>query len=396
MTLNQVIASKIVIFSHFATTGACEELRDWLVMMSTREVVYVAFPFGSCSDRFIRVERYREGQLIQRKCSLFRLRLPEPVAYAKDFVYALLYAVRFARGADVLVAGDNLLAWAGALSRCVSRVMRTVYYMIDYTPLRYSNKLLNSLYYFVDRQAAYRSDAVWPLTPQIIQGRFDAGRLDPHRVRWYTVPYGSHPVDQGATPASFTVTNVVYMGDLVRNKGAELFVPMARALKRLVPDFTFTVIGGGQYLSALRAEVEQAGLQDHFTILGFVASIHEVVAHLVRGGVAIAPYYPDDANSFTFFADPGKIKVYLGCGLPIVLTDVPPIAKTLEAEGAGRIAAYDPADMAAQIASLMRSPDYPRRRADALRMGQACEWGKLFVEAFVRLDEKCSTERESA
>jgi glycosyltransferase involved in cell wall biosynthesis len=395
VTLDQVIASKIVIYSHFATTGACEELRDWLVSIGVREVVYVAFPFGRCPDCFIRVEHYRQGQLIKVRHSLFRFKLPDSVAYAKDFAYALLYAVRFARGADVLVAGDNLLAWAGALSRCVSRARRIVYYMIDYTPVRYGHRFLNSLYYWVDRQAACRADAVWPLTPQIIRGRFDAGRLDPHRVRWYTVPYGSHPVAQGAAPASFTVTNVVYMGDLVRNKGAELFVPMARELKRIVPDFTFTVIGGGQYLPTLRAEVEQAGLQDHFTILGFVASIHEVVAHLVKGGVAIAPYYPHDSNSFTFFSDPGKIKVYLGCGLPIVLTDVPPIAKTLEAEGAGRIASYDAADMAVQVAALMRSPDYLRRRADALRMGQDSEWGKLFVEAFSRLGGGCSTGRES-
>lgn len=396
MTLNQIAAQKVIIFSHFATTGACEELRDWLVSIGAREVVYVAFPFGSCPDRFIRVEHYRDGQLTQVSRSLFRLKLPEPVAYAKDFAYALLYAVRFARGADVLVAGDNLLALAGALSRCISRARRIVYYMIDYTPARYANRLLNSLYYFVDRQAAYHADAVWPLTPQIIQGRFDAGRLDERRVRWYTVPYGSHPVAAGAGHSAFDVTNVVYMGDLVRNKGAELFVPMARELRRLVPDFTFTVIGGGKYLQTLREEVQRAGLQDHFVICGFVESIHAVVAQLVKGGVAIAPYYPLDTNSFTFFSDPGKIKVYLGCGLPIVLTDVPPIAKTLEAEGAGRIAAYDAADMAAKVAALMRSPDYLRIRAHALRLGQACEWRVLFADAFSRLDGACATGRESA
>lgn len=351
VTVEQLIDGKIVIFSHYATTGACEELRDWLVGLGAREVVYVAFPFGRNPDRFIRAERYCRGSLAEKRHSWFRLKLPEPLAYAKDFLYAACYALRFGRGADALVAGDNLLALAGSVTRRLARIRWLVYYMIDYTPVRYENRLLNAAYYFVDRLAAYRSDRVWPLTDAMIQARFKAGRLDERRVRWDVVPYGSHPVDSAAA-AACDIRHVVYMGDVVRSKGAELFVPFALELKRRVPDFTFTVIGGGRDLDGLRADVEHAGLREQVVLRGFVESIGEVVALLVKGGVAIAPYCPGDANSFTFYSDPGKIKVYLGCGLPVVLTDVPPIARAVEREGAGRIAAYDAAALAEQVASL--------------------------------------------
>ena len=386
VTLEQIKNGKIVIFSHYATTGACEELRDWLRHIKAGDVVYVAFPFGQNPDRFIRVERYRNGELIEKCRSLFGMRLPEPLAYAKDFLYALCYAARFGRRAEVLVAGDNLLALAAVTSRCLSRVRRVVYYMIDYTPVRYANRMLNGLYYFVDRLAASCADAVWPLTEQMIRARFDAGRLDERRVRWYSVPYGSHPVEEDAA-ARFCPTNVVYMGDVVRNKGAELFVPLALELKRLVPACTFTVIGGGRDLAGLRDDVEKAGLTASFELCGFVAAMDDVVNRLVKGGVAIAPYYPFDVNSFTFYSDPGKVKVYLGCGLPIVLTNVPPIALTIEREGAGLIATYDAAEMAAKVASLMRSPEYSRYRDNARRLGWECAWDKVFLKAFERLDE---------
>jgi len=395
MKLAQFANKKVAIFSHYATTGACEELRDWLKRGDIQELVYIAFPFGSSRDRFIRVQQYRGEKLVRDRRSLFGLRMPEPLAYTKDFVYALLYAFRFAHGADVVVAGDNLLALACALSRPLSGIKRVVYYMIDYSPVRYANRCLNAFYYLVDRWAAYRADAVWPLTPQIIRGRFDSGRLDEKRVRWCTVPYGSHSVKAGVG-IGFKGTNVVYMGDVVRNKGAELFVPIARELKRRIPDFTFTVIGGGKDLPALRDEVEKAGLQSHFNICGFVASMDDVVAQLVTGGVAIAPYYPFDTNSFTFFSDPGKVKVYLGCGLPIVMTDVPPIAKTLEGEGAGHIAAYDAADFAEKVASLMLSPDYRKYRENARRLGRQYEWDRVFSEAFAQLDCACVTGRSPA
>ena len=385
MTPGQLADKKIVIFSHYATTGACEELRDWLRGLKIRELVYVAFPFGSNRDRSIRVACFRDGERAKEYRSMFRLKLPEPLAYAKDLIYALFYAVRFARGADVLVAGDNLLALAGLLTRWLTGVRQVVYYMIDYTPIRYANRLLNALYYGVDRFAATHVDAVWPLTEPIIRGRFDSKRLDERHVRWYTVPYGSHP--QTETPvSSYERKRVVYMGDVVRNKGAELFVPLARELKRLIPDFRFTVIGGGKDLPALREEVSKAGLAGHFEFCGFIENIADVVVRLTGAGVAIAPYYPFDANSFTFFSDPGKVKVYLGCGLPVVLTDVPPIAKDIEKQGAGRIARYEPADFANGIASILGDEDYLQIRENARRLGGHYAWPKVFAEAFARLD----------
>lgn len=386
MTLDRLADKKIVIFSHYATTGACEELRDWLRALKVRELVYVAFPFGSNRDGFIRVEHFSRGEPVKACRSLFRLKMPEPLAYAKDLFYAVLYALRFARGADVLVAGDNLLATAGVLTRWLTGVRHTVYYMIDYTPVRYANRLLNRLYYGVDRFAASRADAVWPLTERIIQGRFESGRLDPLRVRWYAVPYGSHP-QAAMSEAACDRKRVVYLGDVLRNKGAELFVPMARELQRLVPGFRMTVIGGGKDLPALREEVCKAGLEACFELCGFVEDIAEVVGRLTSAGAAVAPYYPFDANSFTFFSDPGKVKVYLGCGLPIVLTDVPPIAKVIEKEGAGKIARYDAAEFANALAAILGAEGYPQVREQARRLGERYAWDKVFAEAFARLYE---------
>ena len=387
VTPAQLVNQKVVVFSHYATTGACEELRDWLLGLKSKEVVYIAFPFGPNRERAIRVDRFCGGERVSARRSWWRLKLPEPLAYAKDFFYALLYAVRFARGADVLVAGDNLLTLAAVLTRRLTGVGHVAYYMIDYTPVRYANRLMNALYYAVDRWAACGADAVWPLTPQIMRGRFESGRLDERRVRWYAVPYGSHP--QAAVPAAERACKrVVYMGDVLHSKGAELFVPMARELKRLVPDFRFTVIGGGKDLQALRDEAKESGLDGCFEIYGFVERIEDVLHRLADSDVAIAPYYPSDANSFTFFSDPGKIKVYLGCGLPIVLTDVPPVARELEKEGAGKIARYEAAEFAKAVAAVLEDATCSRMRVNARRLGERYAWPKVFTEAFARLDEE--------
>lgn len=372
---------KIVIFSHYSTTGACEELRDWLQERKVRDVVYVSFPFGSTQDHHIRVTHYRQGVFNQQKTSFFCFKTPEPLAYVKDLLYAILYGLRFARHADLAVGGDNLLSLALLIIRKIARIRTIVYYMIDYTPRRYGNPLLNEMYYFVDRLAATHADIVWPLTSAMIQGRFKAGRLSEEKVHWHVVPYGSHPVGIDAI-RSHDRKRIVYMGDVVRNKGAELFVPMAIELKRIIPGFRLTIIGGGRDLPALREAVRSAGLEDQVELLGFIKEFKDVVDHLTGAGVAIAPYYPEDPNNFTFYADPGKIKVYLGCGLPIVLTEVPPIAKEIENHDAGKLARYDAVDFARAIVCIIERRDYEAIRERAWQLGAACSWPKVLGEAF--------------
>ena len=376
--LDSIRDSKIVIFSHYCATGACEELRDWLNKGGVREVAYIAFPFGANPDRFVRVDCYAEGRHVRQVRSLFRLKLPEPLAYVKDFVYAVWYAWRFGRAADVLVAGDNLLTLACSFAG----IKRLVYYMIDYTPVRYASRLLNRIYCWVDRLASVRATQVWPLTEEMIRARFDAGQLNECDVRYQVVPYGCTPME-GVT---FDRKKVVYMGGVAKQKGAELFVPFALELKKRVPDFCFVIVGGGDGIAAVRDDVQKAGLQEQVTLLGFVESMQDVLEEIANASVAIAPYFPFDANSFTFYSDPGKIKTYLGCGLPIVLTDVPPIAKTLASEHVGKIASYDAVDFAEKVAEIMNEPDYNSVRIHTQDFGRRFDWDTVFQTALVKLD----------
>jgi len=66
-------------------------------------------------------------------------------------------------------------------------------------------------------------------------------------------------------------------------------------------------------------------LDNYFKIYGSINNHITIEKILMSCGIAIAPYSSIDKNNFSFYADPGKVKFYLGCGLPIVITDVPPI-----------------------------------------------------------------------
>jgi glycosyltransferase involved in cell wall biosynthesis len=108
----------------------------------------------------------------------------------------------------------------------------------------------------------------------------------------------------------------------------------------------------------------------------------EIANRLTRAAVGIAPYVPD-ALSFSNFADPGKIKIYLACGLPVIATSVPPIARTIQEDGAGTIIDYSVDAFASAVVGYLTDAVRARQaRESALVLAARFDWNAIFDEAF--------------
>lgn len=373
---------KAVILAHYAATGATEELRDWLNRKKVREVVYIAFPFMNSASSAVTVSVYRRGALVSSTSSIVRFKKPEPLSYIKDVLYGLWYGMRFCRGADIAVCGDNLLAFIGLCLTAIAGVKHVVYYMIDYTPVRYKNPVLNALYYALDRFAAYHAE-VWPLIEKTIRRRFEDGKLDELRVRsWQPVPYGTHL----SHAKRYDPRAIVYMGGLIKNKGAELFLPVLEELRRKDKRYRMVIVGAGDHLNELTDDIRRRKLAASVTLYGHILDFQKVLSILSLTGVGIAPYFPDDPNNFSYNTDMGKLKVYIGCALPVVVTDVPPFARVLAEKKAGRIARYDAKDIAEQVHTIVKA--HARYRKNARALGEQFTWEKIFTKAFAQLENK--------
>jgi glycosyltransferase involved in cell wall biosynthesis len=378
----QLMNRKIIIYAHFSGNGNTEELRDWLIRHRVQDLVYIAFPFGDCADSAIRLYRYQDGQLVEARRSLVCFKAPFVLSYLKDVLYGLLWGLRYGKNADWFFGGDNLLSLCGLLLRRLCRIKKVCYYMIDYTPRRYVSRLLNGLYYRIDRIAAEGCDEVWVLAQETIQGRFEDGRLTPETVRWKLVPYGTHAL-QVLLPESVRPNRLVYMGGLLESKGAHQLLEIYKAVLRRCPDTAppeMVIIGRGPLELLLRQQVAEQGLSGSVRILGYVENNRQMLAELAQGGIALAPYDPEDANSFSFYADAGKLKVYIGCGLPVVATDVPPFVREIAGHHAGRIASYDANDFAEQIDEIFHH--YEVYRTAALALSTEYNWDTVFTRAF--------------
>jgi glycosyltransferase involved in cell wall biosynthesis len=91
-------------------------------------------------------------------------------------------------------------------------------------------------------------------------------------------------------------------------------------------------------------------------------------------------------ETFTRYADPGKLKAYLAAGLPIVLTDVPPNAAELVGEAGAEIVDDDPAAVAEGLSRSLGSGElWLARRAAALAYARRFDWGTLLPDALEQL-----------
>jgi len=380
---------KATIFAHYqeGLSGFSDFLTEYFERHGTGEFVHVRFPFLYSSDGAISAQTGGKNTPVKSFKSLIRFYKPAPLSYLKDFLYALWWGLRFTRGSDVLLATSNILALAGIFLRAIGAVKKVVYVTIDYTPRRYANPLANWFYFLVDAAASHGADSVWAFSEKMIKSKMADGRVNASRLRWQIISSGNRSDRYAdARYQGYDRYRIAFLGGILKSKGAELFVPIVRNLvNRGMKELVLECAGGGA-VDFLRQEAVRAGLERNIIVHGPLKDYADVERIMFSCAAAIAPYYPHDPNSFTFFADPAKIKDYLGFGLPVVLTDVPPIVPDIIKAGAGLVAGYSAEDFADKILAIIADEEAcSQYRLRARTLGLQYSWTRIFERAFREL-----------
>jgi glycosyltransferase involved in cell wall biosynthesis len=366
---------KIAIVSNGFADGPAQALRDYLVAHDV-DVVTVFHPLTPEQGRQHRLATYGGGKQLDERVVTLPLR--PPASYALDPFVPLLPPK-----ADAWFGFNPLACARGLLPR---RAPRVVLWSVDFVPDRFGRGTLPTrLYDRLDRLSCRRADARVELSDTARDARNARHNLAGAAAQAHVVPMGAW-IDRVPTtpPEGYATRRVVFLGHLVTRQGVETLLD-AIAECRLPAD----VIGTGPLEHELRARARDLGVD--VTFHGYLAEHRDVERFLSCASVAVAPYRRSD-DSFTRYADPGKLKAYLAAGLPIVMTDVPPNAGDLAA-GAGAEIVDDAAGaLAAGIGRALASPQHWQARRDAaLAYARRFDWNVLLGDLLEKLDLKPST-----
>lgn len=371
----------IAIVAHVFASGPALDLEQYLEGKA-KGIIFIGHPFPFSKDKrsFLRI---REGEKVTIEKRGIGWKLPEPFGYFKDAFYTLFWISQQNKKVDLYVGSDGFSAYLGLLLKNMGKVKKVVFYTIDYVPQRFPNFVLNAIYHYFDRKCLEECNIVWNVSPKMEEARRELKGIGGEGYsRQITVPLGMW--DKRIPKLTFSQKEryrIAFLGHVLEKQGLDVVIESLPSVIKKIPKVQLIILGSGEHEQNLKTKVKRLKVEDYVDFRGFIPDHKDVEKELASSMVGIAMYKPVPEN-YTYFADPAKLKNYLSAGLPIILTDVPPIVRELEKQECAIISAYDKDELAKKIVKLLKDErilkDY---RKNALNFATQYDWDNVFQNA---------------
>jgi len=372
----------VVIASHEFATGPSQNLEEFCINKKTKKLLFLSHPLFYEEKPVDSWRYYEKGKMIKRQSKKIDFKI-NPLNYIKEIILNIFWVIRTDQKWDLYVGSDCLNAFSGIILKKLGKVKKTVYYCIDYVPERFQNKALNSIYHWIEIFCVKHSDVTWDLSPRMREAREKFHNLSfSYRSKQVLVPEGvwfgrikRYPIEKT------DLNSIIYSGQLAERLGVHKVIEAVPIIIKYLPNFKFIITGKGDYGKELEKLTKKLNVQKYIIFKGFIESHQELEKIIARCVVGVAPY-SDEEKTFSYYCDPSKTKVYMGCGLPVIMTDVFYNAKDIEKAGAGKIISYDPKDIAKTLISIVdNKKTLAKYKTSAVEYIQKYDWNIILNSA---------------
>jgi len=356
---------------------------DDLVYYLNREknvyITNIRHSFPDAKDRYSVLETYINGKKQKNLKSLDYYFLPDALIHFKELVFTMKWILNSKDRFDVYIGTDGLCTLFGLILKKLGKCRKVIYWSMDFVPLnRFNSKWRNFFYHKVNIFSCKNSDEVWDLSPRMALGRKKYLNIKHkdyklHRI----VPYGVWTDQIKTTFYSKCQKNtLVFMGHLLKKQGIDWIIKKIPDIVQEIPNFELKIIGDGNYKNQLERLVSVLGVKKYCKFLGRITNIN-LRNEIAKSAVAIAPYL-SSKDAYTYYADPGKVKTYLACGVPLLLTDLPWNAREIENRKCGLIILGDGSDLIDKLMYIMNPKINNEFRKNAINYSKNYDYEKIF------------------
>lgn len=307
------------------------------------------------------IDSYVSGRLTARH-RIRAIHSPSILRYIGDVAIGAFSLMRVSKTSmPYFIGADPLNALIGLILRKLGRVRKAVYYSVDYSPNRFSNRTLNRIYHYLDRLCAARSDFVWNVSSRITDMRSSLGVSDYRNLFVPNVP--STMAVSKFRNESRDINSIVTIGRLDEQQD---YKGLIRAILTLLDDYprlTLTIIGDGPLSGLLIDYVKEQRLDRVVRFTGFLSN-EQALRAISRSGIGCALY--SGAFQWNVYGDSMKCREYLALGLPILTNDTHSTVTDIREYGAGVICESDPISYADGLRSLLMGYEDYSSRAEQL------------------------------
>jgi glycosyltransferase involved in cell wall biosynthesis len=177
---------------------------------------------------------------------------------------------------------------------------------------------------------------------------------------------------------------LVFAGRLVPKKGADTLVAAMPAILSRHPSAHLTIVGDGPMAEQLKQDCRQLGIQDSVTFVGRVSN-DRLPGCFHQARLAVLPFRTPASGDLEGL---GLVTVEaIGCGLPVIVGDVPAIHDVVTHGQTGWLVNPDSAEALAQaVIHLLEHPEVAERLRDSARPALVARFDWSVVAAnYVRI-----------
>lgn len=372
--------NNFLIVAHKFLPQPDDDLVSYLKAKKKDNVIHILHYFPEAKDRKSELLWYRKGKLYKEHKSPDFIRFPESVVYLKELFFTLWWSITSRKKIDLYIGMDGMCSIFGLILKKIGVAKRVVYWSIDFVPeARFKQSWKNKIYKFINTLAIKNSDEVWDLSPRMITGRLKflnikRSEYKSHRI----VPYGvwSKKIKHYNYEKSQKYT-LVFMGHIMEKQGIDNVIIQIPSIIKKIPSFKFKIIGDGSYKKELISLAKTIKVNNYCHFFGKLDD-DRMRDEIAKSSVAIAPY-KDTNDNYSRYADPGKVKTYLACGVPVLLTNIPWNAKEIEENECGSIINNDGSDLTKKIVYLMKPKINEKFRRNAIKYSTKYDYEKIFL-----------------
>ncbi len=332
---------------------------------------------------------YFDGERENKRLGLDYRFLHYFFCYIKDFVYTLYAVFLYPYKYKVYFGCGGFNVIAGLILKLFKRVDKVVFYTIDFMPDRFNNRILDKLYMVVDKFSIRYADQTWNVCARMVEGREKYNNMPREKFnRQKTVPIGVWLEDSSDLRQNIVKDKIlIFSGHLELQLGVQLVLEAIPEIIKKLPDFKFLIIGEGDSKSDFINLAKSLNIEKYVEFQGPIYDRRVLAKALSVARVGVAPY-PEEGNFRIYFADSTKPKVYLACGLPIIITRVAWIHKEVEERKMGVTINYDKQQLIDAVIKLMTDDEFylicKRNAEDFIAV---LDWNTIFADAFKELED---------
>ncbi len=383
-------------------SGPLQYLLNYLIGEKAKYIFVIEQPHPTSRQGIVHnMEIYKDGQQIENvyfKNFSFLSKIKNPVSktyirlkikdmLANSFFYDYIKKNYNPSSIDYLIGMDSLNPLQATLYRKKLNIQKIVYYIYDWSIWRYKNPILNFLFLFLDKLACKYSDFIWNINSAIADGR--------KRILKWNIPDKKQITVNHAVEYKSEIINkikkikenqVIFSGSFCYENGVHWLPEIAKYVSELDKNIILLITGGGGELEEILKEKIKKDSLANIILTGYINDLLELDQLMCESAIGLAPY-PDMKVSTKRFGDVIKIRTYFACGLPVVSTDVTPIAKEILDEKLGIVVKPDPQEIATAIVELINNRKlYNEAKENVLRKAKKQTWKYVFDNAFSKME----------